>query len=454
MSCSAFAGNPLFISLEELYKDGLLPKSYLAESCSDKSEHSVDYEMVISCTQKGLVTAWKIFQSRKSQDTLEKFAHAHPWVRNYSQFMALKDYFQHKAWMQWPEELRKRTPGALDKVAKQIKDTINYYIFEQLLFFRQWNRMHQYARNKNIRIIGDIPLYVAHDSADTWAKQAIFALSADTGNPVEVAGVPPDYFSKTGQRWGNPLYRWNDPDQSVRTELFKWWKDRFEATLSVVDILRVDHFRGFESYWAIPAGEETAVNGKWKQGAGKEFFQRMEKKLGRLPIIAEDLGTITPMVAKLRNDLGYPGMKVLLFAFDDTPENPYLPQNVPVNSIVYTGTHDNATAVGWFFDPDVKIESKRRAKLYANTDNFDAATFHQDIIYLAQSSVSCLSIIPLQDILGFGNDCRMNTPGTSKGNWQWRCAAKFLTDEVAEKLFFSTHLFNRTPSCKKENKKT
>ena len=448
MSYSAFAGNPLLISLDILQEEGYLQKDDLP--ASDFSQYLVHFETVSALKQAALESAWKSFQQKHDIKIFDPFLAAHTWVHEYAFFMALKDEYKHAPWTQWPEELKTRVPDALKKVRESKKEQINYYIFEQYIFFRQWENVHRYAQKKNIQIIGDLPIYVAHDSSDVWANQGIFELIPVKGTPSHVAGVPPDYFSKTGQRWGNPLYRWNTNDKEVKKRLYDWWAKRLKTILSIVDVIRIDHFRGFADYWSIPAAEKTAVNGSWRRGPGKSFFREMEKKLGKMPVIAEDLGLITPEVEKLRDDLKFPGMKILLFAFTNDPENSYLPQNINKNCIIYTGTHDNATAVGWFLTPEISLEKKKWAKACANKDDLDASTFHKDLLYLAQTSVACLSIIPLQDVLGFGNDCRMNTPGTTKGNWQWRCAKRFFTQKAAESLYKSTRLANRLPTIHKK----
>ena len=260
------------------------------------------------------------------------------------------------------------------------------------------------------------------------------------------------FRSATGQRWGNPLYRWNTKNSQIDDKLWNWWEQRLRLNFSLVDTLRIDHFRGFESYWAVPAGEPTAINGCWLPGPGKPFFEEMDRRLEGMSIIAEDLGMITPEVEALRLNLGYPGMKILLFAFDGDPNNSYLPYNTEKNSVVYTGTHDNDTAVGWFLSPDVAPESKLRAKRFANRVDDHAGTFHRDLIHLALSSAANLAILPMQDVLGFGNDCRLNTPGTTDNNWQWRCAGRFINDEVAGWLSDLTLLFGRSPKLDIEKK--
>ncbi|MDH4320861.1 MAG: 4-alpha-glucanotransferase, partial [Desulfobulbaceae bacterium] len=269
-----------------------------------------------------------------------------------------------------------------------------------------------------------------------------------TRKPSHIAGVPPDYFSATGQRWGNPLYRWNDPDASIENQLYDWWAKRLRATFSQVDAVRIDHFRGFESYWRIRAEEKTAINGTWVKGPGLNFFREMEKRVGKLPIIAEDLGIITPEVEELRDTLEFPGMKILLFAFDGHVENPYLPYNHIQNCVVYTGTHDNDTVLGWYMSPEVAEDEKKRARAHANRADSQSTAINDDFIHLALSSPARLSILPLQDILGFGNDCRMNTPSTMGNNWSWRCAPRFLSSANGARLRERTEFFGRLQHIK------
>jgi 4-alpha-glucanotransferase len=454
MSSSAFAGNPLFISPEQLVQDGLLSQDDLG--IYNFSEYSVNFKEVTLWKRKILQQAWKNFQQQFSSAELERFldqlTEKHDWLEKYSLFMALKQKFNQQGWLQWPEEIRQCQPKAIQRVEHELQEEIRYFQFEQYLFSKQWQKLHSYAKKRAIQLIGDLPIYVGLDSADVWAHQEIFVLSTETGVPTHVAGVPPDYFSKTGQLWGNPLYRWENSGV-VQEKLLAWWQQRLQTILSTVDVIRIDHFRGFESYWSVPAKEKTALNGSWKPGPGISFFQEMENRIGSLPIIAEDLGVITPAVEKLRDDLSFPGMKILLFAFDGNPDNAYLPHNMKRNSVVYTGTHDNDTAVGWYLSKEISSKAKGLATEYANYQNPDAAHFHKQLIYLAQSSVAALCILPMQDVLGFGNDCRMNLPGTASNNWQWRCAPRFITDSLAADLRGTTALFGRLPkasSVKKE----
>ncbi len=444
MSYSAFAGSPLFISLDLLAEQQLVRKEEIDAPVF--SEYTVDYQQVADHKKKVLALAWKRFQAMPNNvRLLEDFTENHPWCIDYGLFLALKELYQDKPWYAWPVDLRQRQPAALAQATREQRARIDYFLFEQYLFFTQWRQLHEYAQEQGIRIIGDLPIYVALDSADVWANQELFQLDQECGEPTHVAGVPPDYFSATGQRWGNPLYRWNTEDARTEQRLWDWWEQRLRLNFTLVDTLRIDHFRGFESYWAVPAEEETALNGCWLQGPGQPFFEEMERRLGGMSIIAEDLGHITPEVEALLQNLGYPGMKVLLFAFDGDPNNSYLPYNIEKNSVVYTGTHDNDTAVGWFLSPEVAPESKQRAKRFANRVDDQAGTFHQDLIYLALSSPADLAVLPMQDVLGFGNDCRLNTPGTIVNNWQWRCAERFFNEAVATWLSDLTRLFGRLP---------
>lgn len=444
MSNSAFAGNPLFIATEELVEQGLLLREEIP--CCSFSEYQVDYQLIAEYKQGIFKLAWKRFAATpRLVRRLEQFTHQHPWVANHGLFMALKETFRQRPWYEWPLALRQREPAALNQMGQELAAPIAYHIFLQYLFFSQWQQLRAYANRQGIQLIGDLPIYVALDSVDVWAHQSIFQMDRAQCRPTHVAGVPPDYFSATGQRWGNPLYCWDTSTPQVRDQLWNWWEERLRLNFTLVDTLRIDHFRGFESYWAVPAEEETALHGCWQPGPGLPFFAEMTKRLGSMSIIAEDLGVITPEVDVLRRSLGYPGMKILLFAFDGDPCNSYLPYNSEKESVMYTGTHDNDTAVGWYLSPDVAPEAKRRAKRFANRQDDQAGSFHQELIHLALSSPSNLVILPLQDVLGFGNDCRMNTPGTTENNWRWRCAERFINNDVAGWLSDLTHLFGRVP---------
>ena len=444
MSPSAFAGSTLLISPELLVDQGLLRRDEAA--LPDCSAYSVDYDRVDRHKRTILALAWQRFQPRADRaDLLAAFVQTHPWCRDYALFVALKQQYRDKPWYDWPDDIRQRQPEALAQARQTLREEIEAVVFSQYLFFSQWQQLREYARQQEIRLIGDLPIYVALDSADVWTNQDIFQLDRATGAPTEVAGVPPDYFSATGQRWGNPLYRWASVDRVIRNRLWDWWEQRLRLNFMLADTLRLDHFRGFAAYWAIDAAEETAMNGRWLPGPGQPFFEEMDRRLGGMSIIAEDLGLITPDVAALRDNLGYPGMKILLFAFDGDPHNSYLPYNMEKNSVVYTGTHDNDTAVGWFLNPDIAWKNKQQAKRFANRTDDQAGSFHREMIHLALSSPANLAILPMQDVLGFGNDCRLNIPGLAANNWQWRCGGQYINDDLAAWLFELTQLFGRLP---------
>jgi 4-alpha-glucanotransferase len=440
MSTSAFAGSPLLISPELLYQHSLVNRKRI-DAPPSFSPYTTEFSKVILFKKTLLQEAYRNFSADK-ESRYQDFLEQTQWLDDYALFMTLKEKFAQISWNKWPDEIAAHDPVALAKITAQELETIDYYRFEQFEFFRQWELLHDCAREFNIRLFGDLPIYVGFDSVDVWANQEIFTLDRNTRMPTRVAGVPPDYFSKTGQRWGNPLYIWRD--QSTQANLLTWWIQRFATVFAMFDVARIDHFRGFESYWSIPADEETAVNGQWVKGPGKPFFTKIFSRLGKLDIIAEDLGDITPAVIRLRNSLGFPGMKILQFAFDNNPANTFLPCNFETsNYVVYTGTHDNDTTVGWYLSDKLNTSDRARIKEFANRDINDARGIHHDLIHMALSSTAGLSIIPLQDLLGFGSDCRMNTPGTKEGNWRWRCAPEFLTGEVSAWLRKKTELFGR-----------
>ncbi len=445
MSTSARAGSPLLISPQSLYEDGYIKKNQLAAT-PDFSPYLVDYHRVDACKKKLLEAAFAQLTSRR-KDRLAQFAEQSEhsdWLDTYALFMALKEAHGGAPWFNWPKPLARRKPAAVATARERYRQRIDYYRFEQYLFFSQWETLRKRAAEKKIRLIGDIPIYIGFDSAGVWANRDVFELDDKTLQPERVAGVPPDYFSTTGQRWGNPLYRWHSKKPAVRRNLLGWWQSRLRSVFSLVDVVRIDHFRAFESYWAVPAEEETALNGTWEPGPGADFFDAMQTALGPLNIIAEDLGDITPAVIKLRDQLGFPGMKVLQFAFDSNPHNPFLPYNFATpNCVVYTGTHDNDTTLGWFLSERLSDTDRHFTKRYANRRMHDDSPIHEDFLYLALSSTAALAITPLQDLLGFGSDCRMNTPGVPEGNWRWRCGPEFLTEKLADHLREITRRFGR-----------
>ncbi len=441
---SAFAGNPLLISLDALIQRGLLSYDEAAEAAAERylSLDAVHYGEVLDVKLPLLQRAFERVRAGAAPDLAEDFrafqAAQAGWLPDYALFMALKNAHAGQAWNTWEPPLRDRQPEALARAREEHAAAIAFQEFLQFLFFHQWRRLRSYANQQGIAIIGDAPIFVAYDSADVWANRELYFLDA-SGNPTVVAGVPPDYFSATGQRWGNPLYRWRE----MARDGYGWWVARLRAIFDQVDILRLDHFRGFAAYWEVPADEETAINGRWVKGPGADLFTRLEAELGSLPIIAEDLGLITPDVHALRDQFDFPGMKVLQFAFD-TPENPYLPHNHVPNCVVYTGTHDNNTSVGWF--QGLSEEERERVRAYLGRDGADIAW---DLIRLALMSVADLVVIPFQDVLRLGAEARMNTPGLLGQNWAWRFRAEALNDGLASGLRFLTTVYDRLPAALK-----
>ncbi len=442
MSLAALAGNPLLISEQVLFDDGLLTIDDL-ESNPDFSEYYVEFDRVIPYKKNILNRAFSTFKEQGFSYEFIEFCRNEEWLDDYALFMSIRENHGPCSWNEWPHELAARENAALEKCRKKMATSIDYFKFEQFVFFKQWRKMHEYATQKGIQLIGDLPIYVSYDSVDVWANQECFYLGNETRAPKCVAGVPPDYFSETGQRWGNPLYRWKNGTRKNEA-VYDWWRVRFGLVRRLYDLVRIDHFRGFESYWEIPANETTAINGRWVKGPGKGFFKEMEGVIGDMPIIAEDLGIITPAVEKLRDELGFPGMKILQFAFDSDPNNLYLPQNyLDTNCVVYTGTHDNNTTLGWYLGDEGSEENKAQARRYANSNG---EQIHWDFIRISFSSIASTAIIPLQDVLGFGEDCRMNTPSTVNNNWAWRCAPRFINDDIGRRLLDETEFYGRSRS--------
>jgi len=469
-SFSAFAGNPLLISPDELLADKLLKEEDL-QNVPGFSDIKTEFGRVIEYKYglfRKAFAKFKTLRGKKVLSDYSSFCESNKyWLDDYCLFISLKNHFieerreswetpEYKAykkansdtlsenaindcfygacWNSWPSDIAQRKKAAIEKWSKTLKSEINFYKFLQYKFYSQWKKVKEYANSKGIEIIGDIPIFVAADSADSWSNPKLFKMTSK-GYPTEVAGVPPDYFSKTGQLWGNPLYNW---DYHWKTN-YEWWTERIRNTLNTVDILRIDHFRAFESYWAIPYGSETAETGEWKKGPGAEIFQAIEKSIPNLPIIAEDLGDLNKEVIELRDKLGFPGMKILQFAFGGGKENLYLPHNyTTTNSVVYTGTHDNDTTLGWYSKTDDKTKDHLRRVLNISGDDIS-----WDLIRCAFASVADIAIIPLQDVLCLDSSARMNEPGTSEGNWQFRFREGLLTDEKAEGLAYFTDLYNR-----------
>ncbi|HEY0006157.1 MAG TPA: 4-alpha-glucanotransferase [Pyrinomonadaceae bacterium] len=445
---SAFAGNTLLISPHRLVEEGLLQPSDIANPPTFPEE-TVDYSEAYKFKDKLLRRAFEAF--RRTTDTgfkanFEHFClHAASWLDDYALYRALKKAHGEKSWTDWEPQFVRREAAALASARRDLEEEIEAQKFYQFLFFRQWFALKDYCHARGISIIGDIPIFVAFDSADVWTNPEQFKLSEDR-RPMVVAGVPPDYFSATGQLWGNPIYNW---EQMVE-DGFRWWIARVRAALQTIDILRIDHFRGFAACWEIPGGDETAVRGRWVSAPGRELFKAIREALGELPIIAEDLGVITPDVIALRQEFDFPGMSILQFAFDgDNGNSRFLPHNYKHNSVVYTGTHDNDTIVGWFNShagagstrTAEQIERERRLCLeYLGTDG---SRIHMDFIRAVLASVADIALIPVQDLLGLGTEARMNLPNTTEGNWAWRYKQGALTEELGRQLGKLTALYGR-----------
>ena len=424
-SFSTFAGNPYLISPDLLLEEGFLHPNDLKEEL-DFSDDYVDYGRVIGWKLNLLERAFIRFTRDPEIDSrdLGIFREKNSdWLEDYALFMALKEANGGGSWVGWDENLRNREEAALNQARLALKPAIDRFVFYQYLFFRQWDALHAYAVSKNIQVIGDIPIFVSYDSSDVRANPELFFLD-EQKLPTVVAGVPPDYFSKTGQLWGNPLYDW----KKHQAENYAWWVKRMRAVLGMVDIVRLDHFRGFAGYWEIPAEELTAEKGRWVPGPGEDLFNTLKAELGALPIIAEDLGEITPDVFELRDQFDLPGMKILQFAFSDE-SNPFLPHHYPENCVAYTGTHDNDTARGWY--DSVSEHEKDFARRYMSVDGSDIAW---DLIRMLWHSRAALVLAPLQDFLNLGTEARMNYPGRLGGNWSWRVRKSALNDALKEKI--------------------
>lgn len=444
---SAFAGNTLLISPEQLLADGLLLPSELPSETPAPNER-VDFRAADALKNDLLQKAYQRY--KRAKDTVlpsafESFAQENSyWLDDFALFRALKDDHGGTAWTEWEPALVRRTAAALARAREQLRERVEAQMFYQFLFFRQWFALKNYCNDRGVQLVGDLPIFVAHDSVDVWAKPEQFKL-AENGTPTVVAGVPPDYFSTTGQLWGNPLYDWD----RMRAREFSWWIERVRATLSVVDIVRVDHFRGFAACWEIPGRDKTAEHGEWVEAPGRELFAAVRKALGELPIIAEDLGVITPDVVALRDEFGFPGMRILQFGFGSDTNNTHLPHNYAPNVVAYTGTHDNDTTAGWFRSgagegstrTAKRIERERAFCLnYLNTNGKE---IHWDFIRAVWASVAHTAVVPLQDVLGLGTEARMNLPNSAAGNWVWRCQPGALTEKIEIRLSEMTELYGR-----------
>jgi len=439
---SAIAGNPLLISLELLGEE-------FPDLPSFPTDH-VDFERVIPWKMAALQNAARNFRNRASaaqREPYESFCTTHAaWLDDFSLFMALKLRDQTQSWTAWEPDIRGRAPQAMAHWREQLREAIETQKFMQFVFFSQWNSLRSYCRDRGIRIMGDLPIYVAHDSADVWANPQFFQLDTH-GNPMAVAGVPPDYFSSTGQLWGNPIYAWDVLEASN----FDWWLERFRAVLAMVDLVRLDHFRGFEAYWEVPFPARTAEHGRWVKGPGNRLFRVARQALGELPLVAENLGVITPEVEAIRNEFGFPGMSILQFAFGNDPQgSSFRPHNYPREIVSYTGTHDCDTTVGWWTSqgrgdstrtPEDIAREREYARRYLNTDGSE---IHWVMIRTLLASVADTVLVPLQDVFGLGSQARMNQPATLGHNWRWRFTREMLTPQAAARLRDLAELYDRT----------
>lgn len=432
---SAFAGNPYFVDLEMLQEDGLLSSEDFTHVTFDDSTETVDYEKLF---KKRLAILRKAYENAKHRLGHEIWLFREEnkiWLEDYALYMAVKEAHQLVSWQNWEDDIKLRRPEAMEKYRTEQADHIGFWIFIQYEFCKQWQNLKTYANEKGIKIIGDIPIYVAVDSADTWANDRIFKLD-EHKNPISVAGCPPDAFSDDGQLWGNPIYNWEYLEETG----YEWWITRLRESLKLYDVIRIDHFRGFESFWEIPFGDKTAKGGRWVKGPGIKLFDAVKKELGDIDVIAEDLGFLTPEVIEFRNKTGYPGMKVLQFAFDTREESDYLPHNYDGNCIAYTGTHDNDTVMGWL-ETTGNSDDIEHAREYLRLNSQEGENW--GFIRGIWSSTATVAIAQMQDFLGLGNEARMNLPSTLGGNWCWRSKENTFTDELAEKIYKLTKLYGR-----------
>lgn len=445
---SAFAGNPLLIDLVRLQQQGWLGSQDVV-AAPQLATDFVDYGRVIVFKQALLRKAAQDFlvQANDTDSAAFKvFCEENAWwLEDYALFIAAKDFHNGAVWTEWESGLRLRDPDAMTEWRTRLSPDIQTHKFAQFEFFKQWGDLKNFCRRCGVRIMGDIPIYVAHDSADVWAHQELFQLD-EHGRPIVVAGVPPDYFSATGQLWGNPIYRW---DVLARSG-YRWWVDRFRASFQLFDMVRLDHFRGFEAYWEVPAGASTAIGGKWVKGPGREIFEALRRELKELPIVAENLGVITPEVERLRYEFGFPGMSLLQFAFGNDPQGPsFRPHNYTRELAAYTGGHDNDTTVGWWTSTGVGESTRTAEDIRKERDftraylRFENEPVHWVFIRTVMASVASIAVIPLQDVLGLGTEARMNLPGTVSGNWKWRYPEDALTPEISSKLKQLARLYQR-----------
>ena len=438
-SFSTFAGNPYFIDLEALIEEGVLTKKECDKMDFGKDATDIDYEALYHSRYKLLKKAYDRSNISENPDYQRFVAENNWWLSDYALFMALKNFFDGQCWYEWPEDIRLRYGYSMDYYRRELYFEIEFQMYLQFKFFQQYWQLKHYAQQQNIKIIGDIPIYVAMDSADTWAHPELFQLD-ENNVPLAVAGCPPDGFSATGQLWGNPLYRW----EYHRETGYQWWMSRLWYVFQLYDVTRIDHFRGFDEYYSIPYGADSAIDGHWEKGPGIDLFRCADQNLGWHEVIAEDLGYVTDSVRQLVRDSGFPGMKVLEFAFDSRDSgsaNDYLPHNYTENSVVYTGTHDNETLAGWF--KSITKEEQMLARKYLCDERTPLKLLHKSFIALAMRSAARTCIIPMQDYLGLGNECRINTPSTIGINWRWRVAAEQLTAELQQEILEGTVRYGR-----------
>ena len=454
-SPSALAGNPMLIDLDALEAEHLLSKSDLEQAPANTSR--VDFPVVVAFKDKMLTIAYENYKLGKCSalfsKSYEEFCYAEKdWLRDYALFAALKNYHKQAAWFEWDEDISSANPAAKATWENKLAADIGKQAFAQFCFFTQWEKLRLYAAEQGVKFVGDLPIYCALDSVDVWANRKEFDLDKD-GKPIEVSGVPPDYFSETGQLWGNPLYRWDD----MKKEGYPWWLNRIRSALRLMDIIRIDHFRGLESFWSVPATETTAINGKWLPGPGQSFFDAVQKEFGGLPIIAEDLGIITKEVDKLRTDNELPGMKILQFAFCYGAEH-YLPHTYDPNTVCYTATHDNDTTRGWYDAQGPDYDHMDRGTIEWERDRCrkylgrDGSGISWDMMRLAFGSVANTAVVPMQDVLSLGNDARMNKPGIGEGQWSWRLSKEQLTWAPVEYLRDMLSIFGRLPEIPEQEK--
>jgi 4-alpha-glucanotransferase len=437
---STFAGNELLISPELLFEDGVLSEEETAE-VPDLPVEWVAFDQVREYKTGLLRRAYIRFRDTQPAKLVRQLAafrdQNRAWLSDYALFRAIRDSRDGTPWYEWPEPLAKRESQALINWMHEHRFEVDFVEFCQFFFFRQWTALHDWAREMGVGVFGDVPIFVARDSAEVWAHPELFLLD-ENGDPTVVAGVPPDYFSDTGQLWGNPLYDW----RYMAKDGYAWWISRLRHTLEMVDLVRLDHFRGFASYWEVPADAQTAVTGQWRQGPGRPFFDAVRSALGDLPLVAEDLGEITPDVVELREQIGIPGMAILHFAFSPDPRSTFIPYALQRNCVVYTGTHDNNTTIGWYLE-DASETEKDLVRRYAASSGRE---IHWDLIRLAMASVADTAIVPHQDLAGLGADCRMNTPAVGEGNWQFRITPRMLSEGIQARLWDMVETYGREPA--------